>query len=92
MQKVWSIPTKYTNGNGVTINTVVDGWIVSFYRRIALRKVSHFVVSEKAWIPLVLFVTCFILCVLREVFDPSFIRMPEAVVFSVVVVLKALSE
>lgn len=79
-------------GMGLLFNTVVDGWIVSFYRRIALRKVSHFVVSEKAWIPLVLFVTCFILCVLREVFDPSFIRMPEAVVFSVVVVLKALSE
>ena len=45
---------------------------------------------KKAWIPLVLFVTCFILCVLREVFDPSFIRMPEAVVFSVVIVFESL--
>lgn len=45
---------------------------------------------KKAWIPLVLFVTCFILCVLREVFDPVFIRMPEAVVFSVVVVFESL--
>ena len=34
-------------GMGLLFNTVVDGWIVSFYRRIALRKVSHFVVSEK---------------------------------------------
>ncbi len=45
---------------------------------------------KKAWIPLVLFIACFVLCVLREVFDPSFIRMPEAVVFSVVIVFESL--
>lgn len=45
---------------------------------------------KKAWIPLVLFITCFVLCVLREVFNPSFIRMPETVVFSVVVVFESL--
>lgn len=45
---------------------------------------------KKAWIPLILLVACFALCVLREVFDPSFIRMPETVVFSVVVVFESL--
>lgn len=45
---------------------------------------------KKAWIPLVLFIACIVLCILREVFDPSFIRMPEAVVFSVVIVFESL--
>ncbi len=45
---------------------------------------------KKAWIPLVLFIVCIVLCVLREVFNPSFIRMPEAVVFSVVIVFESL--
>lgn len=45
---------------------------------------------KKAWIPLVLFIVCIVLCILREVFDPSFIRMPETVVFSVVIVFESL--
>lgn len=45
---------------------------------------------KKAWIPLVLFVSCITLCTLREVFDPDFIRMPETVVSSVVVVFESL--
>ena len=45
---------------------------------------------KKAWIPLALFIFCSVLCILREVFNPSFIRMPEAVVFSVVVVFESL--
>ena len=45
---------------------------------------------KQAWIPLVLFIVCILLCVLREASDPSFIRMPETVVFSVVVVLESL--
>ncbi|MDD6995918.1 MAG: hypothetical protein SPH68_01680 [Candidatus Borkfalkiaceae bacterium] len=45
---------------------------------------------KKAWIPLALFIVCIVLCILREVFDPTFIRMPEAVVFSVVIVFESL--
>ena len=45
---------------------------------------------KKAWIPFALFIVCIVLCILREVFDPAFIRMPEAVVFSVVIVFESL--
>lgn len=45
---------------------------------------------KKAWIPFSLFIACIVFCVLREIFNPSFIRMPEAVVFSVVIVFESL--
>lgn len=68
-------------------------WMVGLYLSIGVLLYVKCRISwcrKKAWIPLVLFVTCFILCVLREVFDPVFIRMPEAVVFSVVIVFESL--
>ena len=51
-------------------------------------QVSH--CRRKAWIPLFLFLACVTLCLLREVFNPSFIKMPEMVVFSLVVVCESL--
>lgn len=47
---------------------------------------------KKAWIPLTLFVTSIVCCLSREIFNPSFIKMPETVVFSVVIVLESLIE
>lgn len=51
-------------------------------------RISH--CRKKAWIPLFLFVACLVCCVLREVFNPSFIKMPETVVFSAVIVCESL--
>ena len=51
-------------------------------------RISH--CRKKAWIPLVLFVTCLAFCILREVLNPLFIKMPETVVFSVVIVCESL--
>ena len=45
---------------------------------------------KKAWIPLVSCIACLVLCVLREIINPAFVRMPEAVVFSVVIVFEGL--
>lgn len=73
--------------------SLILSWMVGLYLSIGVLLYVKCRISwcrKKAWIPLVLFVTCFILCVLREVFDPSFIRMPEAVVFSVVIVFESL--
>ena len=72
---------------------LILSWMVGLYLSIGVLLYVKCRISwcrKKAWIPLVLFVTCFILCVLREVFDPVFIRMPEAVVFSVVIVFESL--
>ena len=51
-------------------------------------RISH--CRKKAWIPLALFVVCLTCCILREVFNPLFIKMPETVVFSVVIVCESL--
>lgn len=51
-------------------------------------RISH--CRKKAWIPLALFVFCLTCCILREVFNPLFIKMPETVVFSVVIVCESL--
>ena len=72
---------------------LILSWMVGLYLSIGVLLYVKCRISwcrKKAWIPLVLFGTCFILCVLREVFDPVFIRMPEAVVFSVVIVFESL--
>lgn len=45
---------------------------------------------KKAWIPLVLFIVLAIGCLLREVFNPLFIKMPETVAFSVIIVSESL--
>ena len=46
--------------------------------------------KKKSWIPLVLFISCVSCCILREIFNPTFIKMPETVVFSVVLVCESL--
>lgn len=72
---------------------LILSWIAVLYLSIGVLLFVKCRISgcrKKAWIPLVLFISCFVLCVLREVFDPSFIRMPEAVVFSVVIVFESL--
>ncbi len=68
-------------------------WIAVLYLSIGILLYIKCRISwcrKKAWIPLALFVVCIVLCILREVFDPSFIRMPEAVVFSVVIIFESL--
>ena len=45
---------------------------------------------KKAWIPLVSCIACLVLCVLREIINPAFVRMPEAVVFTTVSILISL--
>lgn len=72
---------------------VILSWIVVLYLFIGVMLTIKCRISgcrKKAWIPLTLFVVCVVLCILREVFDPSFIKMPEAVVFSVVLVFESL--
>lgn len=51
-------------------------------------RISH--CRKKAWIPLALFCGCLACCILREAFNPLFIKMPETVVFSVVIVCESL--
>lgn len=51
-------------------------------------RISH--CRKNAWIPLALFFGCLTCCILREVFNPAFIKMPETVVFSVVIVCESL--
>ena len=51
-------------------------------------RISH--CRKKAWIPLILFCVCLAFCILREVSNPLFIKMPETVVFSVVIVCESL--
>ena len=72
---------------------LILAWIASLYLTVGILLYIKCRISgcrKKAWIPLVLFIACIVLCILREVFDPSFIRMPEAVVFSVVIVFESL--
>ncbi|MGN1099585.1 MAG: hypothetical protein ACI4S9_04520, partial [Christensenellales bacterium] len=68
-------------------------WISSLYLAMGVLLFVKCRISwcrKKAWIPLVLFISCIVLCITREYFDPSFIKMPEAVVFSVVIVCESL--
>ena len=72
---------------------VILAWIAGLYLTDGVLlfvkcRVSH--CRKKAWIPLALFVGCLACCILREVFNPLFIKMPETVVFSVVVVSESL--
>lgn len=72
---------------------VILCWIAWLYLAIGALlfvkcRISH--CRRKAWIPLVLFVLCLVCCILREVFNPLFIKMPETVVFSVVIVCESL--
>lgn len=72
---------------------LILSWMAGLYLSIGVLLYVKCRISQcrkKAWIPLMLCVLCFALCVLREVFDPIFIRMPEAVVFSVVIVFESL--
>lgn len=72
---------------------LILAWIVGLYLTNGILlfikcRISH--CRNKAWIPLALFIGCLACCILREVFNPSFIRMPETVVFSVVIVCESL--
>ena len=72
---------------------VILGWIAGLYLTNGILlfikcRISH--CRKKAWIPLALFVVCLTCCILREVFNPLFIKMPETVVFSVVIVCESL--
>ena len=72
---------------------VILGWIAGLYLANGILlfikcRISH--CRKKAWIPLSLFGFCLACCILREVFNPLFIKMPETVVFSVVIVCESL--
>ena len=72
---------------------VILGWIAGLYLTNGILlfvkcRISH--CRKKAWIPLALFAVCLTCCILREVFNPLFIKMPETVVFSVVIVCESL--
>ena len=72
---------------------VILGWIAGLYLINGVLlfikcQISH--CRKKAWIPLVLFIFCLICCILRELLNPLFIKMPETVVFSVVIVCESL--
>ena len=96
-QQVFSFPNGLQNANdkykwewGYYLILI---WIAGLYLTIGVLlyikcRISH--CRKKAWIPLVLFAGCLAFCILREVFNPSFIKMPETVVFSVVIVCESL--
>ena len=72
---------------------VILGWIAGLYLTDGVLlfikcQISH--CRKKAWIPLALFIACLACCILREIFNPLFIKMPETVVFSVVIVCESL--
>lgn len=72
---------------------LILGWIAGLYLTTGVLLFIKCRISQcrkKAWIPLALFVGCMICCILREVFNPLFIKMPETVVFSVVIVCESL--
>ena len=72
---------------------LILGWIAALYLANGVLlfikcRISH--CRKNAWIPLALFSGCLACCILREVFNPLFIKMPETVVFSVVIVCESL--
>ena len=72
---------------------VILGWIAGLYFSTGVLlfvkcRISH--CRKNAWIPLALFAFCLACCILREVFNPLFIKMPETVVFSVAIVCESL--
>lgn len=72
---------------------VILAWISGLYLANGILmfikcRISH--CRKKAWLPLVLFLICLACCILREVVNPLFIKMPETVVFSVVIVCESL--
>lgn len=72
---------------------VILSWIAGLYLLLGVLlfiKCRNSYCRKKAWIPLLLFIFCVICCLLREVFNPLFIKMPETVVFSVVIVCESL--
>lgn len=72
---------------------VILSWITGLYLAIGVLLFIKCRISycrKKAWIPLVLFIFCILCCILREVFNPAFIKMPETVVFSVLIVCESL--
>lgn len=72
---------------------LILGWIAGLYLTVGVLlfikcRISH--CRKKAWIPLALFAFCLACCILREVFNPLFIKMPETVFFSVAIVCESL--
>ena len=72
---------------------LILSWIAGLYLTNGILLFIKFRIShcrKKAWIPFGLFVVCLACCILREVFNPLFIKMPETVVFSAVIVCESL--
>lgn len=96
-EQVFSFPSGLENANKIYKwewgYYVILSWITGLYLAIGVLLFIKCRISycrKKAWIPLVLFIFCILCCILREVFNPSFIKMPETVVFSVLIVCESL--
>ena len=96
-QQVFSFAEGLQNGNKVYKwewgYYLILSWIAGLYLTNGILlfikcRISH--CRKKAWIPFGLFVVCLACCILREVFNPLFIKMPETVVFSAVIVCESL--
>lgn len=96
-EQVFSFPEGLANANGsyrwewgyylilswISLLYFASGLLLFLKCRVSFAK-------KRAWIPLSLFASCIALVILREVFNPSFIKMPEAVTFSLVLVFESL--
>lgn len=72
---------------------IILAWIVGMYIADGILLYIKCRISycrRKAWIPFVLFIGCFFVCIIREIFNPLFLNMPETVTFSVVVMCESL--
>lgn len=96
-QCVFSFQEGLTNANDVYKwewgYYLILAWIAGQYLFIGILLYIKCRISycrKKAWLPLTLFAICLLLCVLRELFNPSFIKMPETVAFSILIVSESL--
>ena len=96
-EQVFSFPLGLANGNSPYRwewgYYVVLVWISALYFLCGLLlffKCRVSLARKRAWIPLSLFACSVALIILREVLNPSFIKMPEAVTFALVVVFESL--
>lgn len=96
-EQVFSFAEGLTNAGKIYIwewgYYLILGWIAGLYLAIGVLLFVKCRISycrKNAWLPLGLFLFCLACCILREVFNPAFIKMPETVVFSVVIVCESL--
>ncbi|MGM9969980.1 MAG: hypothetical protein ACI35S_06260 [Anaeroplasma sp.] len=96
-QFVFSFPEGLKNGNKIyereLIYYMIVAWIIGmlFTNGILLFtkcRISH--CRKKAWIPFIVFLFCILICIIREYYDFSLIKMPELIAFSIVLICESL--